>query len=328
MYQTEILSNIIEKIKASKKSLVLSHLNPDGDTLGSMLALGAVLKESGHVVDHVVSDDVPEILKFSPFAECVKRPESEGLQKNYDLAFSLDCGSIKRLGSAKSLWVNAGITINIDHHVSNEGFGNINWIEPEATSTGQVVYWLTKELKVKITKEIATLFYITLLTDTGCFSNSNTNAEAMKWASELILLGAEHEKVYKKVFMERPYRAVKLFGAALNNLSLLEDGMLAWTYVDNGLMKSLSATSEDAEDIVDYMMRTKGVKVGVFFRDDLSEIKVSLRSNTNEVDVSRIAASVGGGGHKRAAGANIKAPFNEVKKTILDKVLYELKSKK
>jgi len=327
MHQVEISGSIIKKIKDSKESLVLSHMNPDGDTLGSMLALGAILRESGHVVDHVVSDDVPEIFKFLPFAGHVKRPESKELQRNYDLAFSLDCGSVKRLGSAKTLWLNAKTTINIDHHISNEGFGNINWIEPEATSTGQVVYWLAEELKIKITKEIATLLYTTLLTDTGCFSNSNTNAGAMKWASELILLGAEHEKVYKKIFMERPYRAVKLFGAALNNLSLLEDGKLAWTYVDNALMKNLSAMSEDAEDIADYMMRTKGVKVGVFFRDDLNEIKVSLRSNTNEIDVSKIAISMGGGGHKRAAGANVKAPFDEVKKTILDKVLYELKSK-
>lgn len=327
MQDIKTLNNIIQEIKSPKRSLVLSHQNPDGDTLGSNLALGALLKKQGHVVDHVIADPVPEIYKFLPFSELVKSPEDKTLQKNYDLAFSLDCGSLKRLGKAKDFWLNAKTTINIDHHISNEKFGKINWIEAQATSTGQMVYWLAtnKDLNIKITKEVATLLYTTLLTDTGCFANSNTNAEALSWGGELISLGAEHENVYRKAFLERPFKSVKIFGIALNNLNLIENGQIVWTCVDKDVMKSLSATGEDTEDIADYMMRTKGTKVGVFFREDLNETKVSLRSVT-DFDVSKIAVSMGGGGHKRAAGINIKSPLSEVKDLILTKVVEEFKS--
>ena len=324
MHDAKTLNNIIHEIKNSKRSLVLSHQNPDGDTLGSNLALGAILKKFGHVVDHVICDPVPEIYKFLPYANLVKLPDDKDLQRNYELAFSLDCGSLKRLGKSKDLWLSAQTTVNIDHHISNENFGKINWIKSEATSTGQMVYWLAKALNVKVTKEIATLLYTTLLTDTGCFSNSNTNSKAFFWASELIELGADHEKVYRKAFLERPLKAIKIFGTALSNLTLIEDGDLAWTYIDQDIMKKFSATPEDTEDIVDHIMRTKGVKVGVFFRDEGGETKVSFRSNI-DLDVSKIAVSMGGGGHKRAAGINIKKSFNEVRDSILSQVASELR---
>lgn len=328
MHDIQTLNSIIYEIKNSKRSLVLSHQNPDGDTLGSNLALGALLKKLGHSVDHVISDPVPEIYKFLPFADLVKFPDDKSIQKNYDLAFSLDCGSLKRLGKAKDLWSKANTSINIDHHISNERFGKINWIEAEATSTGQLVYWLatSKDLNIKITKEISTLLYTTLLTDTGCFANSNTNAEALRWGAELISLGAEYENVYRKAFLERPLKAIKLFGIALNSLNLLEgsDGQIVWTSITHDVMKSFLATSEDTEDIADYMMRTKGVKVGVFFREDENETKVSLRSIV-DFDVSKIAMSMGGGGHKRAAGINIKSPLAEVKDLVLKKIIEEFK---
>lgn len=325
MHDNKTLDNIIEKIKSSKRSLVLSHQNPDGDTLGSMLALGAILKKLSHAVDHVISDPVPEIYKFLPFTNLVKLPDDSSLQKKYDLAFSLDCGSLKRLGKAKDLWLGAATTINIDHHISNENFGKINLINGSAISTGQLIYWLAKKLDLKITKEIATLLYTTLLTDTGCFAHSNTSSEALSWGAELINLGAEHENVYKKAFLERPFKAIKIFGSALNNLNLIEGGEVAWTSVNSDLMQSLSATGEDTEDIADYMMRIKGVKVGVFFREDKGETKVSLRSNT-DFDVSKIAVSMGGGGHKRAAGINIKSPLPEVREVVLKRVRDEFKN--
>ena len=327
MQNNTILNNIIEKIKTSTRSVVFSHQNPDGDTLGSMLALGALLKKSGHSVDHIISDPVPEIYKFLPYTDLVCRPDDSNIQKKHDLAFSLDCGSLKRLGKAKEIWLEAQTTINIDHHISNENFGKINLIEAEAVSTGQVVYELAKALNLKITKEIATLLYTTLLTDTGCFSNSKTNASALVWGAELIKLGAEHENIYRKAFLEKPFKAIKLFGSALSDINSIEDGQILWTYIDKDMMKNLSATGEDTEDIVDYMMRTKEVLVGVFFREDESEIKVSLRSNTDNVDVSKIAMSMGGGGHKKAAGINIKKSFSEVKDVILEKVIFELKNK-
>lgn len=317
------ISEEIKNCKKSCKSLVLSHQNPDGDTLGSMLALGSILKELGHVVDFVIADPVPEIYQFLPFASLVKLPSDSTLQGTYDFAFSLDCGSAKRLGQALVLWNNASNTINIDHHISNEKFAKINWIEPNAVSTGQLIWWLTQNINFKVTKEIATLLYTTLLTDTGCFSNSSTNAEAFLWGAELINSGADYGNVYRKVFLEKPFKSIKTFGSALSNVTLLENGKLIWTYINQDVMKKMSATGEDTEDVVDYMMRTKGVQIGVFFREDLNETKVSLRSNT-QIDVSKIAVTFGGGGHKKAAGINIKSPFVEVKDLVLKKVIDEL----
>lgn len=318
------LNNIIETIKGAKKSLVLAHQNPDGDTLGSMLAVGALLRQLGHKVDHSVSDPVPEVYKFLPYTDLVKSPNDSFLLSDYDLAFSLDCGSVKRLGKAQVLWAKAKSTINIDHHISNEKFATLNWIEPNATSTGQVVYWLANAMKLKVTKEIATLLYTTLLTDTNCFANSNTNADALNWGAELIKLGADHENVYRKAFLEKPFKTVKIFSIGLNNLTLCENPEIAWTYVNSKDMKAFSATGEDTEDIVDYVMRTKGVKVGVFFREDEKETKVSLRSVT-DFDVSKIAMLLGGGGHRRAAGINIKLPLKEAQDLVLNKVIEEYK---
>ena len=325
MNDERTLNNIIEIIKDSSKSkncLVLSHQNPDGDTLGSMLALGEILKILGHKVDRVISDPVPEVYKFLPFTNLVKIPGDSSLCEKYEIAFSLDCGSVKRLAQAHKFWKSAITTINIDHHISNEKFGKVNWIEADATSTGQMIFWLAKNANINISGEVATLLYTTLLTDTGCFSNSNTNSEALSWGGELIRLGAEHLNVYRKVFLEKPFKAIKIFGESLGNLNLIENGEIAWTYVSKDILESLSATGEDTEDIADHMMRTKGVKVGVFFREDKNEIKVSLRSNS-EFDVSKIAIANGGGGHKRASGINIKSPFVEVKDLILNKVIEE-----
>ena len=317
-----MLNSIIEKIEASNKSLVLSHQNPDGDTLGSMLALGALLKIKGHVVDFVCTDPLPEIYKFLPFSNYVVLPEDKSLQKNHELAFSLDCGSLKRLGKAKELWLNTPCTINIDHHISNEKFGKINWIEADATSTGQLVYWLAKNLNIKVTKEVAMLLYTTLLTDTGCFANSNTNSDALSWGAELIKLGAEHETIYRKTFLERPLKSIQVFAKALGNLTLVENNEIGWTYITKEEMKKHLATGEDTEDIADYIMRVRGVKVGVFFREEENETKVSLRSLI-DFDVSNIAASMGGGGHKRAAGINVKSALVETKDKVLKKVIEE-----
>lgn len=303
---------------------MLSHQNPDGDTLGSMLAMGAILKKSGHIVDHVISDPVPVIYKFLPYTDLVKIPEDSTLQKNYDLAFSLDCGSLKRLGKAKDLWHKANTTINIDHHISNEMFGKINCIDPEAVSTGQVVYTVAKQLKIKITKEVATLLYTTLLTDTGCFSNSKTNETALSWGAELIKFGAEHESIYRKAFLERPFKAIKIFGSALKDCILIKKGQVMWTCVNKDSMKKLNATSEDTEDIVDYMARTKDVRICVFFREDKNGTKVSLRAN-DDTDVSKIASLFGGGGHKKAAGINMSYPLEKAKDMILKKIQEELK---
>ena len=327
MDDIKTLNNIIEVIKNSGKSkncLVLSHQNPDGDTLGSMLALGEILKGLGHNVDRVISDPVPEVYKFLPYTNLVTVPGNTSLRESYDMAFSLDCGSVKRLGKAGNFWQSAGNTVNIDHHISNEKFGKINWIEANATSTGQMIFWLAKNANINISTEVATLLYITLLTDTGCFSNSNTNSEALSWGAELIKLGADHLNVYRKVFLEKPFKSIKVFGISLGNINLIENGEIAWTFVSKDVLKNLSATGEDTEDIADHMMRTKGVKVGVFFREDESETKISLRSNS-DFDVSKIAVANGGGGHKRAAGINIKAPFLEVKDQILTNIVEEYK---
>lgn len=324
MISREMLDVISGKIKNAKVSLVLSHQNPDGDTLGSMLALGEVLQTLGHKVDRVISDPVPEVYRFLPFSNLVKIPDDSSLGKKYDMAFSLDCGSVKRLGKAEILWSGSDTRVNIDHHVSNERFGDINCIEADAASTGQVVYWVAKGLNVQITPEVATLFYTTLLTDTGCFSNSHTNAESLRWGAELIDLGADHLQVYREVFMKKPYRAIKVFGSGLADLNLVCGGKIAWTHTSDELLKRYGASADDTEDIVDYVMRTEGVEVGIFFREDNSETKVSLRSN-NDFDVSKIAAGYGGGGHKHAAGINIKSKFSDVRDLILNNVIEEYK---
>ncbi len=329
---------IVEKILSAKSAVVVAHVNPDGDTLGSMLALAKVLEQAGVTrVDRLMHDRVPEIYKFFPDQEKVLCSMDDNdkmrILNDYDISFSCDCGSVARLGSAGRTWQQAKITCNIDHHLSNPLYGMLNFVNPQATCTGQVVKALADQLiakgcQITTDTDLASLYYITLLTDTGGFRHNNTKAHVFKWAQELVLQGANPSKLYHQLFNQMPFRAIKIIGAALNKLELLEimqgnkSIRIAYTYTTREELEKFSAKDEDTDEIVDHIMRIKDIDMCLYLREGKIKghdtYKGSLRSAVDYIDCSKLAAELNGGGHARAAGFNLDAKsMDDLKNKVL-----------
>lgn len=328
---------LVAKILKAKTAVVTSHVNPDGDTLGSMLALAKVLEQSGLEVTRVMHDEVPEIYQFFPDQKKVlcsqKKEDLEKIPSEFDLSFSCDCGAIARLGSAGKIWLKAKTTVNIDHHLSNPLYGDLNWVDPNATCTGQVVKELANALeqegkKITTDKDLASLYYITLLTDTGGFRHSNTTQVVFNWAAELIAQGADPSLIYNGLFNQIPFRAIKIIGNALNKLELdtikLASGKeiaIAYTYTLRQDLEDVQARDEDTDEIVDHIMRIKKLDMCLYLREGKEEksFKGSLRSICQDIECNKIAAHLNGGGHARAAGFNPTAKsFDELKTRVYD----------
>lgn len=328
---------IIEKILKAKTAVVLAHVNPDGDTLASMLALSRVLEQAGLTrVDRVMHDRVPEIYKFFPDQDLVMSSMDEkdqaALLPEYDLSFSCDCGSVARLASAGAIWSRGKTKCNIDHHLSNPLYGDLNWVQANATCTGQVVKAMADQLilagkEIHTDANLASLYYITLLTDTGGFRHSNTNQGVFKWAQELTALGASPSKLYQKLFNQMPFRAIKIIGMALSRIELIElktpnsKIRLAYTYTSKEDLEASGAKDEDTDEIVDHVMRIKDIDMCLYLREARRPgyFKGSLRSAIDRIDCSKLAENLNGGGHSRAAGFNLEANTrDELKATVLD----------
>lgn len=357
--------NIIAAIKNARTAVVTAHVNPDGDTLASMLALARILESFGlETVHRVMHDEVPSFYKFFPDQEKVlcsmNDIDREQLLEEYDISFSCDCGSVQRLGSAGLIWQKAKLTCNVDHHLSNPLYADLNWVDVNATCTGQVVkdimLHLNKLIKTEllnngtaqreplsINKDLATLLFITLLTDTGGFRHSNTNAEVFTWAAELTNQGAEPSKLFNSLFNQMPFRTIKVIGAALDDTEIIELDIsdlisrnivsgnklrIAYTTTTKETLSKLSAKEEDTDEIVDHLMRIKDINMCIYLREDIkkeSNFKGSLRSLC-EIDCSKIANQLNGGGHARAAGFNCSAKsFHQLKSIVLEKIVNYIK---
>jgi phosphoesterase RecJ-like protein len=348
--------NIITAIKNAKTAVVTAHVNPDGDTLASMLALARILESFGlETVHRVMHDEVPSFYKFFPDQEKVlcsmKDVDRDKLLEEYDISFSCDCGSVQRLGSAGLIWQKAKLTCNVDHHLSNPLYADLNWVDVNATCTGQVVKDIMLDLNkataqrepLNINKDLATLLFITLLTDTGGFRHSNTNAEVFTWAAELTNQGAEPSKLFNLLFNQMPFRTIKVIGAALDAAEIIELDIsdlisrnivlgnklrIAYTTTTKELLSKLSAKEEDTDEIVDHLMRIKDINMCIYLREDTkneSNFKGSLRSLC-ELDCSKIANQLNGGGHARAAGFNCSAKsFHQLKSIVLEKIAEHIK---
>ena len=357
--------NIIAAIKNARTAVVTAHVNPDGDSLASMLALARILESFGlETVHRVMHDEVPSFYKFFPDQEKVlcsmNDIDREQLLEEYDISFSCDCGSVQRLGSAGLIWQKAKLTCNVDHHLSNPLYADLNWVDVNATCTGQVVkdimLHLNKLIKTEllnngtaqreplsINKDLATLLFITLLTDTGGFRHSNTNAEVFTWAAELTNQGAEPSKLFNSLFNQMPFRTIKVIGAALDDTEIIELDIsdlisrnivsgnklrIAYTTTTKETLSKLSAKEEDTDEIVDHLMRIKDINMCIYLREDIkkeSNFKGSLRSLC-EIDCSKIANQLNGGGHARAAGFNCSAKsFHQLKSIVLEKIVNYIK---
>jgi bifunctional oligoribonuclease and PAP phosphatase NrnA len=290
---------VVAELRRRTHFVLVSHVKPDGDTLGAALALGLALKSLGKHVWYFQEGEVPRNLRFLPEANLVTKQLPGDLPKNTLFVFG-DMSSPARGGDTLPKLVRENI-LDIDHHLGNEHFGAYNYVIEDECSTGTCVLRLLKQLGVEITPEIATCLLTTIMTDTGGFIHSNTTAEVLRTSAWLVDLGAEKERITEEVFTSKRFEAQRLLGAVLSRAVLDDAGRYCWAVIDQQLIDELGADYEDTEDIVNQLLAVEGVEVAALFKDFDGAVRVSLRSS-GRVNVQAAASRLGGGGHFRASG--------------------------
>ncbi|MDH4227450.1 MAG: bifunctional oligoribonuclease/PAP phosphatase NrnA [Deltaproteobacteria bacterium] len=303
---------VIEEINKSKRFIVVSHVSPEPDAVGSLLGLSLALKGMGKEVVPYLEDPLPDLCNFMPGNEIIVH--SLKGEKPVDCTIAVDCGQLNRLGDGLVEFEGKGTIINIDHHATNNNFGEINIIDPKASAAGEMVYDLLKEAGAKITKEIATNLYVAIHTDTGSFRYDSATPGAFKRAGELVELGASPWEASRYLYEEYPKERFEMLSRVLSTLKLYEGGKVASLCVTLKMLKEVGATKDIVDGFVNFARSIKGVEVGVLVRENApGEQKVSMRSK-GKVNISSLAQVFGGGGHANAAGFTIKG---EVEPTVI-----------
>jgi len=314
------IDNIIEEIDKAKSIVILTHETPDGDAIGSSLALYAGLKQLGKDADVII----PEYSKTFEFLPNSKEIKKEGRLQNYDLAIALDCGDIRRLNGFVDYFENANTRISIDHHSSNTMFADYNFVNPMAPATAQILIIILEALGIIINKEIGTCLLTGIITDTGGFKYKGITAETFEFVAELLATGVNVSDIYKKVLQTISRTRFNLKQIAMNRIEFLENGKLTFTYITKEDEQNVGAGINDHDGIVEMGRDVEGVEVSIFLRETDNGYKISLRSN-EYVNVSDICLMFGGGGHVRAAGGNINLPFEQAKTKIIEECKKHLK---
>lgn len=310
---------VVEEIGKGKRFLVISHLNPEGDAIGSLLGLTLALRAAGKDAVAYLEDDLPEMFNFLPGADTIVH-DLTGLAP-FDATIAVDCGQMERLGSKFVRFEGKGTLVNVDHHATNDSFGEINVIDSEASAAGEMVFDLVKAAGINVDKGIATNLYVAIHTDTGSFRYSCSTPGAFKAAGELVSLGADPWEVSTHVYENLPYKRFLLLGRVLSTMEVVEcDGVpVASLLVTNEMLEQTGASRELSDGFVNYARSVEGVEVGMFFKEPETSnglCKVSLRSK-GKVDVSAVAARFKGGGHKNAAGCTIEGTLETTKEKVL-----------
>jgi len=312
-----MLKKINDLISAGNSFLITTHESPDGDAIGSSLALAHYLTEIGKDVTIHTCDPVPELYRFLPMADAITTCLPD---RDYDLCFVLDVGEFRRAGKQIVDCQRVGSFINIDHHKTCENFGVLNLIDSGAAATGVLIYRLIKAAGGRISLPTALGLYVALITDTGSFRYSNANPEAFSIAGELIEKGVDAWDISSRLYESQPRARLELLSLALATLVFSDCGRFASISVTLDMYDKTGTNAELTDGFVNYPRSVRGVEVAIFIRE-LSEnsFKVGFRSK-GTVDVSRLAEGFGGGGHHNAAGCNIDGSIEEVRKKVFSHI--------
>lgn len=300
--------------------LVVSHVQPDGDAVSSTLAVGWLLSCLGKKYTMINEGPIPKRMEYLWHAdEIVNMSAGESLPR-YSNVICVDCADFQRVGQTQTYFAEDANIVNIDHHPTNNGYGFITLIKPDAAATAEILFDLLKVFEVEWDVDIATAIYTGLLTDTGGFRYSNTSPKVMSAVSELLALGVNGPELAETLLEEMTLPQVKVLNKALSTLELSPEGDVAWVCITPQDMLDCDAANEDLEGIVNYPRNIRGVEVGILFKAiHDNAVKVSLRSG-GRVDVAALAQTFGGGGHTRAAGARIEAALEQVIPQVLEEV--------
>jgi phosphoesterase RecJ-like protein len=318
------LEEIKKLVAKSKTAVIATHTDPDGDAVGSQLALGMILERMGLSVTLYCADDVPRIYKFLRGSEKIKKEVFP--QNHFDIAFVVDCSDLCRTGKKIDLRKIAPVLVNIDHHPDNKNFGDINYVL-ETSSVAEEVYDVCKYLKLKIDLPMAECLYTAMITDNGNFRYEHTDKKTFMIAAELVQTGIKTHELTTKIYDSRSLPAIKIAAAVMSELKMSPDHKIAWAAATQKMIDETSARGEDLIGIVDRIRSIEGVEVAVFFREDRDRVKLNLRSK-ERMNVSEIARRFGGGGHAKAAGAVIEGPLDKVQERVIGEIQKQIEALK
>jgi phosphoesterase RecJ-like protein len=299
---------VAEELHRRSSFVMVSHVKPDGDTLGAGLALGLALKKLGKNVWYFQQDSVPRNLRFLPDAELVSNEVPQAAREDALYVFC-DMSDWRRAGDLLPAIARANM-LDIDHHLGNSLFGKLNFVLENECSTGSVVMRILRELGVPIDARIATCILAAIMTDTGAFMHSNTTPEVLEVSAELMRLGADKERITREIFANKRVAATRLLGCIIGAMRFAHDGRYCYSYVDDAMLAQTGADGEDTEDTVNVLLGQEGVDVAALFKAIEGEIRVSLRSS-GRLNVQAVARLLGGGGHFRAAGLTFEGTLSE-----------------
>lgn len=317
------IKTVLNTIRRYKKFLVTSHHNPDADALSSALAMALFLKSLGKQVRVLNEDACPEWLKFLPGTSNLKKAASIK-PMDYEVAIVLDCGDMERVGGVKKLIQADKPLINIDHHVTNDNFGSINMVWPKASSTSEMVFDLLKEARYPINKNIATLLYAGIMTDTGSFRYENTSAHSHEVIKELMSFKISASLMYERLYVGIPVADMKMFTDVIHKAQLLDGNRVYCVSLPKNVVERFSKSFDLKEKLFTFLRSVEGIEVVVILTEiNPKEVRINLRSQ-NDFDVARLAQQFEGGGHKKASGCKIYASLPQAQKTICRAIHKEL----
>ena len=314
MTQTTELKAFADALREHDRFLVVTHENPDGDALGSLLAATLALRHLGK--DAVMylpgTTPLPAEYDFMPLDDLVREAPADGAER---VLLAVDCAKAERIGDDAAV-SGAPLVLDVDHHHDNTRFGDLNLIVADASSTGEVLRDLFEELGIELTPELAEPLYIAVVTDTGRFQYANTTPKALRLAAELVDAGANIHAVFQQVYESVDFAKLKLLARALDRAAVLEGGRIVVSHLLRTDFAEVGAAEPYSEGIIDYLRAVEGAELAVLVREQLNEAahahKGSLRSSIDELDVSAIARRFGGGGHRQAAGFSTDLPLEEI----------------
>ena len=321
---------VAEALRSNDRFIVTTHENPDGDALGSLLATTFALRELGKDADMYLFGEVPipNEYEFMDFAGIVRGPNPDSSDR---VVVALDCANERRLGPESALLEKAQLVVDIDHHHDNTRFGKVNLIVGHASSTGEILADVFRELGVSLTPEIAEALYIAVVTDTGRFQYANTTAKALRLAAELVEAGADVHRVFQGVYENVAFAKLKLVARALENAEVFEGGRVVVSHLEREDFEHAGAEEPYSEGIIDYLRAVEGTELAALIREPPTANgpthRISLRTTEADLDVSAIARKSGGGGHRQAAGFSSEASIEEITEFIRREFLAQVNGK-
>ncbi len=309
------IRHVADAIKSSGSVALIAHIMPDGDTLGSCLAMYHALNGLGIRADLFCQDPAPEVYMFLCEIDKFDRvPTGAG---SYDMCIALDCSDLDRLGSLIPVFKSSRKTLNIDHHKSNTTYADLNLVDETAAATGELIYKVLDEMGVPISPDIAIALYTAISTDTGNFSYSNTTPASMRIAAGLIEAGVKVDELTTRLYRTHSLHRIKLLSRVLDSLELFENNRIAFLTITMKDLEDTGAQASDMENMVNYAKEISGIELAVLFKETTDGgTKVSIRTS-DKLDATKLALQFGGGGHMKAAGANLDMGIKDAKTAVL-----------